>query len=94
MRRIATLALVLTLLLPASALAAGNSTCQAYNPQTCSAVSTVQTAKPTYVDNTSVATSSAKTLPFTGLDAVLLVGGGAMLLAAGFGVRVLSKRMN
>lgn len=92
MRRIATLALVLTLMLPASALASGNSTCQAYNPQTCSAVGGAQTQH--FVDNTSVSTSTAKTLPFTGLDAVLLVGGGATLLAAGFGVRVLSRRMN
>ena len=92
MRRIATLTLVLTLLLPASALASGNSTCQAYNPQTCSSVGGTQT-QTRFVSNTSV-TSTAKTLPFTGLDAFLLVGGGATLLAAGLGVRVLSRRLN
>jgi hypothetical protein len=94
MRRIATLAVLFTLLVPASALAAGNSTCQAYNPQTCSAVSVTNTHATTATPATLVSTTSTKTLPFTGLDAFLLVGGGATLLAAGFGVRVLSRRMN
>ena len=93
MRRIATLTLVLMLLLPASALASGNSTCQAYNPQTCSSVGGTQT-QTRFVSNTTVNTSTAKTLPFTGLDAFLLVGGGATLLAAGLGVRVLSRRLS
>jgi len=43
--------------------------------------------------NTSAHTSSAKTLPFTGLDAGLLVGGGLALLAAGVAVRVVSRRL-
>jgi hypothetical protein len=38
--------------------------------------------------------SSAGTLPFTGLDVVLLVVGGGTLLAAGFVVRRLSRRLN
>jgi hypothetical protein len=33
-------------------------------------------------------------LPFTGLDVVLLVAGGGTLLAAGFVVRRLSRRLN
>jgi hypothetical protein len=37
---------------------------------------------------------SAGTLPFTGLDVVLLVAGGGTLLAAGFVVRRLSRRLN
>ena len=36
----------------------------------------------------------AGTLPFTGLDVVLLVAGGGTLLAAGFVVRRLSRRLN
>jgi hypothetical protein len=97
MRRIATLALVFTLLLPATALAAGNSTCQAYNPQTCSAVNVSNTQTPAATSATSatlVSSTTSKTLPFTGLDAFLLVGGGATLLGAGFGVRVLSRKLN
>jgi hypothetical protein len=43
---------------------------------------------------TTATTVSAGTLPFTGLDVVLLVAGGAMLLAAGFLVRRLSRRLN
>jgi hypothetical protein len=94
MRRIATLALVFTLLLPATALAAGNSTCQAYNPQTCSAVNVSNTQTPAATSATLVSSTTSKTLPFTGLDAFLLVGGGATLLGAGFGVRVLSRKLN
>ena len=73
-------ALLIALALPATALAQGNSTCQAYNPQLCSSVS-----------NTNASTGS---LPFTGLDVVLLVAGGGTLLAAGFVVRRLSRRLD
>jgi hypothetical protein len=88
MRRIALLALLFVLALPATALAGGSSTCQAYNPQLCSTVSSKSTTH--YVGTT----SSAKTLPFTGLDAVLLVAGGATLLGAGLAVRMASRRLS
>jgi hypothetical protein len=39
-------------------------------------------------------TNSAGTLPFTGLDIVLLVAGGGTLLGAGFVVRRMSRRLN
>ena len=82
MRRIATLVVVgITLLLPGAALGAGSSTCQAYNPQSC----------PPTVTHVSDGTPDG-TLPFTGLDVVLLIAGGGTLLAAGFLVRRLSRR--
>ena len=88
MRRIATLVVAIALLAPASALAASSSTCQAYNPQTCSVSGVTQsTGEPT-------ATPSAGTLPFTGLDVVLLLVGGGTLLGAGFVVRRLSRRLD
>jgi hypothetical protein len=40
------------------------------------------------------AATAASTLPFTGLDAILLAAGGATLLGAGAVVRVLSRRMD
>lgn len=67
-------------LLPATAFAA-SSTCQAYNPQTCSVTTT-----------TTAPTTSA--LPFTGLDLALLVAGGIVLMGAGVVVRMASRRMN
>src|SRR5881227_2009432 len=80
MRRITLLgAILIALALPATALAQGNSTCQAYNPQLCSSVSN---------------TTGTGSLPFTGLDVVLLVAGGGTLLAAGFVVRRLSRRLD
>lgn len=87
MRRIAIMGLLIfALALPATAMASGSSTCQAYNPQLCSSVSAVTSDKD--------ATTTAKTLPFTGFDAVLLVGGGITLLGAGVVVRLLSRRLN
>jgi hypothetical protein len=75
MRRIATLlVLAFALMAPASALA--NSTCSAYNRQTC-------TVPP-----------NDGQLPFTGLDVVLLVAGGAALLGAGFVVRRVSRNLS
>ncbi|HUJ35332.1 MAG TPA: hypothetical protein VLW51_08980 [Solirubrobacteraceae bacterium] len=50
--------------------------------------------------STTVTTTSATsanspgTLPFTGLDVVLLVAGGGALLSAGFVIRRLSRRLN
>jgi hypothetical protein len=84
MKRISALVGVLGLLalgVPTAAMAAGSSTCQAYSSQACQAVTTT-------------ATTSAGTLPFTGLDVVLLVAGGGTLLAAGFVVRRLSRRLD
>jgi hypothetical protein len=40
------------------------------------------------------AANSTGTLPFTGLDLVLLVAGGGTLLVAGFLVRRVSRRLN
>ncbi len=88
MRRIAILALLFALALPATALASSSSTCQAYNPQLCSSVSAVSSTKAS-----TTASTSAKTLPFTGFDAFLLVGGGAALLGAGLVVRLVSRRL-
>jgi hypothetical protein len=83
-------ALVLSVaLLPATALAAGSSTCQAYNPQLCSVTTTASTATPG-----STSAASASTLPFTGLDIALLVAGGVVLMGAGVLVRMASRRIN
>jgi hypothetical protein len=86
MRRIATLVVSIALLVPGSALAQGSSTCQAYNPQLCAVSSNT--------GNTSGPTSSSGTLPFTGLDVVLLAAGGGALLGTGLFVRRLSRRLN
>ena len=83
MRRIATLtvAIALMLMAPASAFAS-SSTCQAYNPETCP------------VQNGQQSSVSSGTLPFTGLDIVLLVAGGGVLLGAGFLVRRVSRNLS
>ncbi len=79
MRRIiAALAIAFALALPGVALAAGGSTCQAYNPQLCSSTG-----------NSS--SGDAQTLPFTGIDIPLLVACGAGLLGAGAGMRRLVR---
>jgi hypothetical protein len=82
MKRIAILAMGIALMLPSVALAE-SSTCQAYNSQICSEVSTQTTS-----------TDNDGTLPFTGVDVVLLAAGGATLLCAGFVVRRVSRRLN
>jgi hypothetical protein len=88
MKRIAALVGVLGVLaLVVPTVAAASSTCQGYASQACSSVGNGTAG------NTTAATSSG-TLPFTGLDVVLLVAGGGTLLAAGFVVRRLSRRLN
>jgi hypothetical protein len=82
MKRIATLATGVALVVPSSAAAVTSSTCQAYNPQTgCVTQTTVQRA-------------AGGTLPFTGLDAALLAVGGGGLLGAGLAVRRVSRRVD
>jgi hypothetical protein len=63
---------------------AASSSCQAYN----------NCAPTTVTTGTGTGTTSSGTLPFTGLDVVLLVAGGGTLLAAGFVVRRLSRRLD
>jgi hypothetical protein len=87
MKRIAMLLGVLALIAPSAALAQGSSTCQAYSPELCSSVNTNGSPGTT-------SASTAGTLPFTGLDVVLLVAGGGALLSAGFVVRRVSRRLN
>jgi hypothetical protein len=85
------LVVALALTLPGAAFA--SSTCQAYNPQTCGSV-TVTTGTSSGGPGSTTATTSSGTLPFTGLDVVLLVAGGGALLATGLVVRRLSRRLN
>jgi len=99
MKRIATISAVLALLaIPSSALAQSSSTCQAYSNQTCSVSAISQGQGPTGstlpVSSTTTSTTSAGSLPFTGLDLGLLVIGGASLLGAGVFARRLSRRLN
>ena len=83
MKRIVTLVVLgVALMLPGVALAQESSTCQAYNEQVCSEVSSTSTGEP------------SGTLPFTGVDVALLAVGGGMLLGAGFVVRRVSRRIN
>lgn len=87
------LGIVVVLAVPGVALAAGSSTCQGYSPQTCGSVGngTVSSGNAT---TPATNANSAGTLPFTGLDVVLLVAGGGTLLGAGFVVRRLSRRLD
>jgi hypothetical protein len=82
----------LALLLPGSALAA-SSTCSAYNPQGCGTVqgtSTTRTPSTPAVEATTTTASSS--LPFTGIDAGLVLAIGATLLAGGLLVRRFSHQ--
>ncbi|MGI8714998.1 MAG: hypothetical protein ACR2NR_17815 [Solirubrobacteraceae bacterium] len=93
MKRIATIFASLAILLPGAALllpgaALANSTCQSYSSQTCQ-VSSNQGSRTTATSPT--ATASASSLPFTGLDVVLLAAGGGSLLGAGLVMRRLSR---
>jgi hypothetical protein len=60
---------------------AGNTGGGGGNPPSGTAASTV----------TPVSDSGGSTLPFTGLDVALLVGAGGLLVAAGFGMRRLTR---
>ena len=85
---------VLVLAVPSVALAA-SSTCQGYGSQTCSSVGNGNVSSGNVSSgNVTSNANSAGTLPFTGLDVVLLVAGGGTLLGAGFLVRRLSRRLN
>ena len=86
MKRVIALIIAVSLIAPASAFAGDSSSCGSYNP---SALCSVTAHK-----NNNTNTSAASTLPFTGLDAILLAAGGATLLGAGAVVRVLSRRMD
>jgi hypothetical protein len=85
MKRIAVVIIGLALLLPSAALASGSSTCQSYNQELCSVTSNTSN------QSTPSATTASSTLPFTGLDVVLLAVGGGALLGAGVVVRRLSR---
>jgi hypothetical protein len=91
LKRIVALVVAVALMAPATALASGSSSCGSYNPSALCSV-TANKDKPSGTGNT--AATAASTLPFTGLDAILLAAGGAALLGAGAVVRVLSRRMD
>jgi hypothetical protein len=85
---------VLVLAMPSVALAGSSSTCQGYAHQTCGSVGNGTVSSGTASTTPATNATSAGTLPFTGLDVVLLVAGGGTLLGAGFVVRRLSRRLN
>ncbi len=92
MKRIAGVIIVIALMAPSIASAQGGSTCQAYNPQLCTVVGT--DAHGGTGTGTATTADSAGTLPFTGLDLVLVAAGGGALLGAGLVVRRLSRNLN
>jgi hypothetical protein len=86
LKRVIALIIALALMAPASAFASGGSSCSSYNSPALCSVSASKT--------TNTSANAASTLPFTGLDAILLAAGGATLLGAGAVIRVLSRRMD
>jgi hypothetical protein len=84
MKRVATLlvGMALVLSVPASSALAASSTCQAYSSQTCTTPTTPTTT-------TGIPTNT--TLPFTGMDIVLLLAGAGILICTGLAVRRLSR---
>jgi len=92
MKRIVGLVVAIALTVPGAAFAAGGSTCQSYNPQLCSSVG--NNAQGGTGQGTKAGSTSASTLPFTGVDVGLLAAGGAVLLGAGLVVRRLSGDLN
>ncbi len=91
MKRITGVIVALALLLPSTAFAAGSSSCQGYN---VAAACNAATAQRGTGSGNGDGPAAASSLPFTGLDAVLLAAGGATLLGAGLVVRVLSRRLD
>jgi hypothetical protein len=87
MKRIAILATGIALTAPGAAVASSSSTCQAYNPQLCVVSSGTASSG-------GQGGSGSGTLPFTGLDVVLLAAGGGTLVGAGYVVRRASRRLN
>jgi hypothetical protein len=90
MKRFVTLLVVGAALLVPTAALANSSTCQAYNQQMCS----IHNSSAGATNTTATTATSQSTLPFTGLDVVLLAAGGGSLLGAGLVVRRLSRRLN
>jgi hypothetical protein len=95
MKRFVTLLVVgAALLVPAGALAASSS-CEGYNTSGLCTIKHTSSNDATKTTTATTATTSAQsTLPFTGLDVVLLAAGGGSLLGAGLVVRRLSRRLN
>jgi len=91
MSRVLALAgVTLVVFAPSAAFASGSSTCQAYNPQLCSSVGSGHAGTGT----SSSSAGKSGTLPFTGLDVVLLLGGAVTLVGAGLVVRGLARRLD
>jgi len=92
-RVVAVVGVTLVLLAPSAAFASGSSTCQAYNPQLCSSVGSGHAGTGTSSVSPSRA-GKAGTLPFTGLDVALLLGGAVTLVGAGLVVHRLARRLD
>jgi hypothetical protein len=87
MKRIAAIIVGLALALPGSALANScNSSNSSYGGQDCQVSNNAQS-------QTTPTTVSASSLPFTGLDVVLLAAGGGTLLGVGLVVRRVSRNI-
>jgi hypothetical protein len=80
LKRLVPLVIAIALMLPSAALAQSSSTCQGYNtPALCP-------SPPSHVP-----TTSASTLPFTGLEVILVAVIGAGVLGTGLALRRLSR---
>lgn len=82
MKSIVAVIVGIALMVPATAFAQSSSSCGSYNTPPLCNINIARHHGPT----------SAGSLPFTGLDVVLLAAGGATLLGAGLVVRTLSRR--
>jgi hypothetical protein len=85
MKRITTLIVSFALLGASPAYA--SSTCNAYNPQICNVNPSSQVASGSEGSESTTKTAGSSSLPFTGLDAALLVAGGLSLVGIGAVVR-------